>query len=77
MLQKLQAENISLKAQLKNMNGGDVDEELEKSVQEITHLQHDLQETRQQVLQSKAKLVQATAQLQAAQEQKGYESIMN
>lgn len=74
VLQKLQAENISLKAQLGSVSQEekDVQKELSATVAEIGSLSSTLQTLRQDVLGAKTKLLEASAQLKAAQEQKGY-----
>jgi len=72
-LQKLQAENISLKAKL-----GDVSEEEQEvrreihgTVAEIGKLSQELTGLRERVANAKAKLIEATAELKAQQEKKG------
>jgi chromosome segregation ATPase len=73
VLQKLQAENISLKAQLGTMTEDekDVQRQLNATVAEIGVLSNRLTTLRAQVLASKASLMEATAELKAAQEKKG------
>jgi hypothetical protein len=72
VLQKLQAENISLKAQLGNMSGDE--EETRKAlglvVAEIGKLSSELSMQRQQVLNAKNHLLEASAELKAQQEHK-------
>lgn len=72
-LQKLQAENISLKARLGSMSDEerDVQKELGATVAEITKLSGDLTSLRAQVLASKSRLLEASAELKAAKEKKG------
>ena len=74
VLQKLQAENISLKAQLGSMSEEekDVQKELSATVAEIGNLSNTLHTLRQEVLASKTRLLEASAQLKAAKEQQGY-----
>jgi Cytoskeletal-regulatory complex EF hand len=74
VLQKLQAENISLKAQLGTMTEEekDVQRQLNATVAEIGILSNRLTTLRAQVLASKSSLMEATAELKAAQEKKGY-----
>lgn len=74
VLQKLQAENISLKAQLGSMTEEEkeVHKELGATVAEIGNLSQELQGLRMQVSDAKTKLLEASAKLKAAQEQKGY-----
>lgn len=71
-LQKLQAENISLKARLGTMNGeeDDVRKELVKTVTEITRLSTELTTLRAQVLSAKSRLLEVTGELTAAKERK-------
>ena len=73
VLQKLQAENISLKAQLGNMTDEEkqVQQELGQTVSEITALSSDLGIKRQQVLDAKNRLLEAKAELKAQQDTKG------
>ena len=72
-LQKLQAENISLKAQLGNMTEEEkqVQQELGQTVTEITALSTNLGAQRQQVLDAKNRLLEAKAELKAQRETKG------
>jgi hypothetical protein len=72
ILQKLQAENISLKAQLGTMTQEekDVQKELSATVAEIGNLSNHLQGLRSEVLGAKTNLLEASAQLKAAQQQK-------
>lgn len=74
VLQKLQAENISLKAQLGSMSEEekDVQKELSAVVTEIGKLSNELQSLRSQVLTAKTGLLEASAALKAAHERKGY-----
>jgi len=73
VLQKLQAENISLKAQLGSMTEEEreVHKQLGSTVSEIGNLSQQLQGLRVQVSDAKSKLLEASAKLKAAQEQKG------
>lgn len=72
ILQKLQAENISLKAQLGTMTEEekDVQKEVSATVAEIGNLSNHLQGLRSQVLEAKTKLLEASSQVKAAREQK-------
>ena len=72
-LQKLQAENISLKAQLGNVSEEerDVAKETAATVEEINKLSAELSLVRNQVLDAKTKLLESTAELAAAKEKKG------
>eukprot|EP00980_Cylindrotheca_fusiformis_P027195 scaffold19324_cov152-Cylindrotheca_fusiformis.AAC.10 len=72
ILQKLQAENISLKAQLGTMTQEerDVQKELSATVAEIGSLSNQLQTLRSEVLDAKTKLLEASSQVKAAREQK-------
>eukprot|EP00542_Grammatophora_oceanica_P015991 CAMPEP_0194039652 /NCGR_PEP_ID=MMETSP0009_2-20130614/11757_1 /TAXON_ID=210454 /ORGANISM="Grammatophora oceanica, Strain CCMP 410" /LENGTH=1039 /DNA_ID=CAMNT_0038682559 /DNA_START=18 /DNA_END=3137 /DNA_ORIENTATION=- len=72
-LQKLQAENISLKAQMGNMSEEekDVQKEIAATVHEIGSLSNNLTTLRAQVLATKSRLLESTAELKAAQEKKG------
>jgi Cytoskeletal-regulatory complex EF hand len=74
ILQKLQAENIALKAQLGHMTEEerDVQTQLGTVLTEITTLSTQLTTLRAQVLSAKSKLLESTAELQASQERKGY-----
>jgi hypothetical protein len=73
VLQKLQAENISLKAQLGSMSDDEkeVQKELGAVVAEIGRLSSDLTIQRQKVLEAKNRLLEASAELKAHQEHKG------
>jgi hypothetical protein len=73
VLQKLQAENISLKAQMGSMSEEekDVQRELGATVAEVGKLSSELQTLRAQVLASKTRLLEASADLRAAREKKG------
>jgi hypothetical protein len=73
VLQKLQAENISLKAQMGSMSEEekDVQRELGATVAEVGKLSSELQTSRAQVLASKTRLLEASADLRAAREKKG------
>jgi len=72
-LQKLQAENISLKAQLGSLSEDekDVQKELNATVAEVGKLSNELTTLRAQVLASKSRLLEATAELKGAKEKKG------
>ena len=72
VLQKLQAENISLKAQLGNMTDEEkhVQEELGQTITEITALSTDLGLKRQEVLEAKNRLLEAKAELKSQRETK-------
>lgn len=72
VLHKLQAENVSLKAQLGTMSEDekDVQRELGATVAEIGKLSSQLTTVRAQVLASKSRLLEATAELTAAKEKK-------
>lgn len=72
-LQKLQAENISLKAKMGSMTDEerDVQKELSATVAEVSNLANELTQTRAQVLASKSRLLESTAELKAAKEKKG------
>lgn len=76
VLQKLQAENISLKAQLGTMSEEEkeVQKQVNATVAEIGELSNTLTTLRAQVLASKSRLMEATAELKANQEKKGYVS---
>jgi len=71
-LQKLQAENIALKAQMGNMTEEEkeVKRETVATIEEITRLSSELTELRAQVLATKSRLLQSTAELTAAKEKK-------
>lgn len=73
-LQKLQAENISLKAKMGTMTDEehDVQKELNATVAEVTKLATNLTNVRAQVLASKSRLLEASAELKATKERKGY-----
>ena len=76
VLQKLQAENISLKAQLGTMSEEEkeVQKQVNATVAEIGELSNQLTTLRAQVLASKSRLLEATSELKAAQEKKGYDA---
>jgi Cytoskeletal-regulatory complex EF hand len=71
-LQKLQAENISLKARLSMMNGEEEDarSELVETVSQITKLSGELTTLRAEVLTAKSRLLDVTGELNAAKEKK-------
>lgn len=71
-LQKLQAENIALKAQMGNMTEEEkeVKRETVATIEEITRLSSELTDLRAQVLATKSRLLQSTAELTAAKEKK-------
>jgi Cytoskeletal-regulatory complex EF hand len=71
-LQKLQAENISLKARLATINGEeeDVRSELVETVSQITKLSGELTTLRAQLLAAKSRLLEVTGELTAAKEKK-------
>lgn len=71
-LQNLQAENVSLKAQLGNMTEEEkqVQQELGQTMAEITSLTENLKLTRQQVSEAKTRLLEAKAGLKAQKEKK-------
>jgi hypothetical protein len=71
-LQKLQAENVSLKAQLGSMTEEekDVQRELGATVAEIGKLTNELHIQRQKVLDAKNKLLEASAELKSHKEHK-------
>lgn len=73
VLQKLQAENISLKAQMGSMTDEekDVQKELSAIVAEIGKLSGELHSLRAQVLQAKTRLLEASAELKSSHEKKG------
>jgi hypothetical protein len=73
VLQKLQAENISLKAQLGSMTEEEkeVQKELLSTVTEIGELSNELTGLRARVLAAKSRLLEATGDLKAAREKKG------
>ena len=72
VLQKLQAENISLKAQLGNMTEEekDVQKEIGATVAEISKLSNELSTLRGEVLAAKSRLLEASSQLNLAREKK-------
>ncbi|GKY99291.1 hypothetical protein MPSEU_000884200 [Mayamaea pseudoterrestris] len=72
ILQKLQAENISLKASMGHLNEEekDIQRELGAVVSEISKLSNELTTLRAKVLASKSKLIEAAAELSAAKEKK-------
>jgi Cytoskeletal-regulatory complex EF hand len=74
-LQKLQAENISLKARLGSMTEEekDLQKELGATISEIIKLSGELTTVRAQVLASKSRLLEASSELKTAKEKKGYE----
>ena len=71
-LQKLQAENVSLKAQVGTMNDEekDVQKEISATVAEISTLSNQLTGLRAEVLAAKTRLIEANAELKAAKEKK-------
>jgi Cytoskeletal-regulatory complex EF hand len=73
-LQKLQAENISLKAKMGSLTDEerDIQKELNATVAEVSNLANELTKTRAQVLASKSRLLESTAELKAAKEKKRY-----
>jgi hypothetical protein len=75
ILQKLQAENISLKASMSGLSEDErhAQQELMSTVHEVSNLSNKLTTLRAQVLASKARLMEATSELKAAKEKKGYE----
>ena len=75
ILQKLQAENISLKASMQHLNEEEkeVQKELVATVAEISKLSNELTTLRAKVLASKSRLLEATSELKAAKEKKGYD----
>lgn len=72
MLQKLQAENISLKASLGTMTEEEkeVQKEIGATVAEIGKLSNELTTLRAQVLAAKSALLEAAAELKGHQEKK-------
>lgn len=72
VLQKMQAENISLKAQLGSMTEEekDVQKELSAAVAEISKLSNELHTLRSQVLNAKTRLLEASSELKSAHERK-------
>jgi hypothetical protein len=73
LLQKLQAENIALKAQLGSMSDEekDVQKELGATITEVGKLSTELHALRAEVLAAKTRLLEASAKLKASKEQKG------
>jgi len=73
ILQKLQAENISLKASMQHLNEEEkeVQKELVATVAEISKLSNELTTLRAKVLASKSRLLEATSELKAAKVKKG------
>lgn len=71
-LQKLQAENIALRAQLHNMTDEEraVHKETAATIAEIGRLSSELTDVRSQVLETKSRLLESTAELAAAKEKK-------
>ena len=71
-LQKLQAENIALRAQLHNMTDEEraVHKETAATIAEIGRLSSELTDVRAQVLETKSRLLESTAELAAAKEKK-------
>jgi len=74
ILQKLQAENISLKAKMGSMTEEekDIQKELSATVAEVSTLSNELTTLRAQVLASKSRLLEASAELKASKEKKVY-----
>lgn len=74
VLQKLQAENISLKATMGSMTEEekDIQKELSATVAEVSKLSNELTTLRAQVLASKSRLLEASAELKATKEKKEY-----
>jgi Cytoskeletal-regulatory complex EF hand len=74
-LQKLQAENISLKASMGSLSleEQETQKELNATIAEVTKLSNELTKTRAQALASKSRLLQATAELKAAKEKTSYD----
>jgi hypothetical protein len=72
VLQKLQAENISLKAQMGTMTEEEkgVQKEVGATVAEISNVSNELATLRGAVLAAKSRLLEASAQLRAAREKK-------
>ena len=72
VLQKLQAENISLRAQVGSMTEDekDVHKQIGATVEEISKLSSELTTLRAQVLSTKSKLLESTAELQAGRQKK-------
>jgi hypothetical protein len=74
VLQKLQAENISLRATMGSLTDEEkeVQKEINATVAEIGKLSNELTGLRAKVLAAKARLLEATAELKACHEKKGY-----
>ncbi len=74
ILQKLQAENIALKAQMGHLAEEEsvVTKQVSQTAAELSQLSSQLTQVRAQMLASKARLMEATAELNAAKERKGY-----
>lgn len=72
-LQKLQAENIALKAQMGHLAEEEsvVTKQVSQTAVELSQLSSQLTQVRAQMLASKARLMEATAELNAAKERKG------
>jgi hypothetical protein len=72
VLQKLQAENVSLKAQLGQYSEEEksIRDEIAKTVSEIDTLSHDLTLLRSQVVEAKGSLIEASAELKAQVEKR-------
>lgn len=72
VLQKLQAENVSLKAQLGQYSEEEksIREEIAKTVNEIGTLSHDLTLLRSQVVEAKTSLIEASTELKAQVEKR-------
>ena len=73
MMQKMQAENISLKAQLGNIPEEEkhIQQEIHQTISEITALTTELGIQRNKVLEAKNRLFEAKAELKAQREAKG------
>jgi predicted RNase H-like nuclease (RuvC/YqgF family) len=71
-LQRLQAENIALRAQMGSMSEEErsVQKEAAATISEIARLSAELSEVRAQVLSTKSRLMESTAELTAAKEKK-------
>ena len=71
-LQRLQAENIALRAQMGSMTEEEreVQKEAMATIAEINRLSSELNEVRAQVLSSKTRLLESSAELAAAKEKK-------
>jgi chromosome segregation ATPase len=78
VLQKLQAENISLKAQVGSMTDDekDVQRQLGVVVAEIGRLSSELSVQRQHVLEAKNRLLEASAELKSQKEHKRYDDTI-